>query len=526
MGINLRDIASFAEGAIERDRELTKEDFEIRNANLAANRDMLIKQKEKKYEKELDNYYAEKEKFDTLSSAAVDFADKKITPEAYATLYYTTKMGKNFALLDDKTKRSLINNFDGKTVDYTLKGNIDEINKNAAIEQTTINDATVAAIKEAKGDSFLINKILNKKGVNDKKLLDSVQSKIDAAETIELTQQNIDPNVVGLEVKTTGGDSVSALMSKFANEANSDKYQTEWSKQRDKINYNPLKDESGIRFLNTSANLGGSDELTFKYNATDQKISGLNSSAFTFADSMKYFFNGVKANDDEMVKHYYNVTPLHGNISKTWNEENIYSQVESIIEPRSGNIKEDPFGGGGKIRLTTIVPLSIVGLDTNANVASLKAINSIMNDYIIKETKARYTTEKKNKTYQQIANNVYSEIYRGTNKDAIDTILNNFNELVTSQNKNNNIGVDTNKVDNSTNTTTQDNKPVDTKTITSNNIVADVGIKSEDGKSILTWEKIEETNQVDGLNTEEKAAYDIWKSKQPTDIKLSGNESS
>ena len=65
MGISLKDFASFAEGAIERDRELTKEDFEIRNANLAANRDMLIKQKEKKYEKELDNYYAEKEKFDT-----------------------------------------------------------------------------------------------------------------------------------------------------------------------------------------------------------------------------------------------------------------------------------------------------------------------------------------------------------------------------------------------------------------------------------------------------------------------------
>tara|TARA_Y100001937_G_scaffold53768_1_gene74225 strand:+ start:613 stop:771 length:159 start_codon:yes stop_codon:yes gene_type:complete len=45
MGISLKDFASFAEGAIERDRELTKEDFEIRNANLAANREMLIKQK-------------------------------------------------------------------------------------------------------------------------------------------------------------------------------------------------------------------------------------------------------------------------------------------------------------------------------------------------------------------------------------------------------------------------------------------------------------------------------------------------
>ena len=54
MGISLKDFASFAEGAIERDRELTKEDFEIRNANLAANRDMLIKQKNAKYEKELE----------------------------------------------------------------------------------------------------------------------------------------------------------------------------------------------------------------------------------------------------------------------------------------------------------------------------------------------------------------------------------------------------------------------------------------------------------------------------------------
>ena len=425
----------------------------------------------------------------------------------------------NFAVLDNDSKESLINNFKGKTIDYTLTGSVDEINKNAAAEQTAINDATVAAIKEAKGDSFLINKILNKKGVNDKKLLDSVQSKIDAAETIELTQQNIDPNVVGLEVKTTGGDSVSALMSKFANEANSDKYQTEWSKQRDKINYNPLKDESGIRFLNTSANLGGSDELTFKYNATDQKISGLNSSAFTFADSMKYFFNGVKANDDEMVKHYYNVTPLHGNISKTWNEENIYSQVESIIEPRSGNIKEDPFGGGGKIRLTTIVPLSIVGLDTNANVASLKAINSIMNDYIIKETKARYTTEKKNKTYQQIANNVYSEIYRGTNKDAINSILNSYNEVVEkSQNKNK---VDTPPESSSTviDNKLKDDKPKITYT------VAEEGGKEGlviNGK-FNTWEAIEKANAVNDLPPEQQKLFSVWKATNRP-IELTGNE--
>ena len=110
---------------------------------------------------------------------------------------------------------------------------------------------------------------------------------------------------------------------------------------------------------------------------------------------MKYFFNGVKDSNDTMVQHYYTVTPLHGDISKTWNEENIYSQVESLVETRSGNIKEDPFGGGGKIRLTTIVPLSVVGLDSNLNKTSFKTINEIMNKYIVDETKRRYSTERK-----------------------------------------------------------------------------------------------------------------------------------
>tara|TARA_Y100001937_G_scaffold53768_1_gene74226 strand:+ start:885 stop:2171 length:1287 start_codon:yes stop_codon:yes gene_type:complete len=416
-------------------------------------------------------------------------------------------------------KEDAIDGFKGKTFNYTLSGNIDEINKNAAIEQTTINDATVAAIKEAKGDSFLINKILRKKGVDDKKLLEDIQSKIVAAETVDLTEQKVDQSAVGLDVEVGSGTGTSDLMSKFLKNKNSDKYQTEWAKQRDKISYNPLKDEQGIKFLNTSANLGGSDELTFKYNAKDQKISGLNSPAFTFADSMKYFFNGVKDSNDTMVQHYYTVTPLHGDISKTWNEENIYSQVESLVETRSGNIKEDPFGGGGKIRLTTIVPLSVVGLDSNLNKTSFKTINEIMNQYIVDETKRRYKTEKKNKTYQQIANNVYSEIYRGDNKDAINSILDSYNEVVKKAQSENKVETPPEGSD------TPPKADETTATTTTSNIVADVGIKSNDGKSIMKWETIESTGQVNQLNAEEKAAYDKWKSKQPTDIEISSNES-
>ena len=87
MGISLKDFASFAEGAIERDRELTKEDFEIRNANLAANRDMLIKQKEKKYEKELENMMKKRKNLILLNSANANFKDGQIDDRTYAAKY-------------------------------------------------------------------------------------------------------------------------------------------------------------------------------------------------------------------------------------------------------------------------------------------------------------------------------------------------------------------------------------------------------------------------------------------------------
>ena len=51
-------------------------------------------------------------------------------------------------------------------------------------------------------------------------------------------------------------------------------------------------------------------------------------------------------------------------------------------------------------------------------------------------------------------------------------------------------------------------------TTTSKNIITSKGIKSGDNGKLLTWEKIEEENQVGQLNTDEKAAYDKWKKSQ------------
>jgi hypothetical protein len=64
----LTDLSNVAVGAIERDREITKEDLAIRADNLKAERDPLIRRKDAKYDYELKKFYKEKEKADEIKS--------------------------------------------------------------------------------------------------------------------------------------------------------------------------------------------------------------------------------------------------------------------------------------------------------------------------------------------------------------------------------------------------------------------------------------------------------------------------
>ena len=85
MGFSLTDLGNIAVGAIERDREITKEDLAIRAENLQANRNILIKQKDKKYDRELKEYYKEKEKFDAIEKANKNYDLKSIDAQTYAS---------------------------------------------------------------------------------------------------------------------------------------------------------------------------------------------------------------------------------------------------------------------------------------------------------------------------------------------------------------------------------------------------------------------------------------------------------
>ena len=216
-----KDLANFGVGAIERDRELTNEKLTIRAEELKANRDFLIKQKEDKYKREIDEYTKEKEKFDIINQANKMYDLKSIDARTYAaTILPITNP--NWKDLDEKTKQINISNFEGKTIDYKLVGNINEIEKQAASINSQINKITSEKIKDAKGDSFLINKIIGEKKKAEKNLLKEVEEKIKAADAVKLSETNVDQQYVGKDVNVSAGglygniDRTSKTYSKFA----------------------------------------------------------------------------------------------------------------------------------------------------------------------------------------------------------------------------------------------------------------------------------------------------------------------
>jgi len=397
----------------------------------------------------------------------------------------------------------MINNFNGKTVDYKLIGSEEEIQKQAAIINQKINSETAAAIKDAKGNSFLINKILGEKKQAEKDLLKEVEEKIKAADTVKMSEQNVDKENVGLPVKV--GSSENSYKS-FLNEENATKFQDTWLDVRDGMGFNVNQGIEGLRFLSTTQIIGATDELSFKYDEKDSRIKGMNAPSIAHVNAMNKMFNDIKNNRDTMVKHYYTVSPLHGDISKTWSEENVFQDMQRIIPDRSGNIKDDiKTGFGGSVRLTTVVPLSIIPIDAqfqdekgnDITKAVLKAENNAMNEFIL--AKAKILQDSGNfddRDSQGLAELVYQKLYMGDKQ-----YLNEYNKF-----KGNKVATqDTDLTDNNNDAP----PPPKSKYKLSPNKDSFVIDGSE-----VTFDSVLKNNEEDKLPSELVGPYNEWKSKQ------------
>ena len=166
---NLSNIGAVAKGLDAADTEITNNRFKIRNEELKAKRESLIKRKNMNYEIDLKAYAKEKDKADEIKSLN---AEGDIGSHNYATRWLSIT-DKNFKNYDKTQQNSMISSLmtsmsknkdaDGKILakNYVASGTSkEELELKYANQEAKINKIITDETLKAKEKSFLIEKIL------------------------------------------------------------------------------------------------------------------------------------------------------------------------------------------------------------------------------------------------------------------------------------------------------------------------------------------------------------------------------
>jgi hypothetical protein len=530
MGINLMDLGNFATGAIERDREITNENLAVRAEELKANRDLMIAMKKDKYAADIANYKAEKQKSNEIQKLNSVAAKGDMDKSSYAKQYLLHSLGtEKFNALqksDPEGFLDMVANISSAR-DYKFTTDRESIDNQFSVDTKIVNKGFADAIENAKGDSFLINKILRKKSNTNDNVNANIEEQLKAAKIVK--EETVD----GIDVSSIVLKDTAKRLRKPNNE-----YQTEWKNQRGSINFDLSKDNNNtFKFLEKTAMLGGNDDISYKFNKTDSKIEGMNAPAITNLLAMEYMFNEVKNSDDTMTLHYNNVTKNQGDIGKTWNADSVYKKMSNLLDGRGGNISENGLDLRTDIRLTTFVPLSLVNQNNkmvfgNGTVidfkdkSKMKNLSNTMNDYILEKANAMYSNNKSVDEQSQ-ASIAYERLYTG-DANTISEFINYaatknpelFKDVSTAVKAEGELEGEVEGEVSSTDKTIIDNKPKKTKSKVKFTIV------KEDGKDGLaangvfkSWEDLEKNDKIKLLGEVEKLAYDSWKATQNKEIK-------
>ena len=514
MGISLIDLGNFATGAIERDREITNENLKVRGEELRANRDLMLAMKKDKYAADIAEYKKEKAKSNEINRLNSVAAKGDMDSNAYAQQYLMATLGtekyKVMQQTDPEGFKDMIANFGGAK-DYKFSLDRNSLDKQLETDTKIINKGFSKAIEDAKGDSFLINKILGKKSSVNDDVNSTIEDQLKAAQVVKEETVGSDTDLSTITFKE----------SKVRLRTPPEPYQTEWSSQRGKINFDITKDGNAFKFLNQTGKLGGNDDISYSFNKTDGKIDKMNPPATENLLAMQFMFNEVKNSNDTMTLHYNTVTKNKGDIAKNWNTDAVYNKMTNILDGRGGNISEKGLDFRTDIRLTTFVPLSLVNQNNKMEFANGKSIDfsdkskmrllsNTMNDYILEKANLMYENDK-NVDEQNQAGRVYQRLYKGdenTMKEFLTYAAKENPDLfknLTSELKPTDTKVTT------TETTIQDNKP---KSIKTNVRLLPDGSGFVRGNEKFTWENIKNSEQESKLTTEEKIEYDKWNANQ------------
>ena len=517
MGISLTDIGNFATGAIERDREITNENLKVRGEELRANRELMLAMKKDKYAADIAEYKKEKAKSNEINRLNAVAAKGDMDSNAYAQQYLMATLGtekyKVMQQTDPEGFRDMIANFGGAK-DYKFSLDRNSLDKQLETDTKIINKGFSKAIEDAKGDSFLINKILGKKSSVDADVNATIEDQLNAAKIVKEETVGSDMNIDEIQFK----ESDKRLRTP------PETYNKVFNSAKDKASFKSLNDKDNlIDFIGLAKKMNFASDMNFKFNDKDDSIEGMGDSANAFLDTYKNTYNQVLNSFDAKV--LYNINKSSTKLSSIINPQAIKNITEDILLQRESILTTGDKGVTAAItknrQVMTTLPLSVVDMNNQALVNGEKINIDIFNS---------------NNIYQKFLKDKAVDIY-GTNEG--DEGVRNIIKVqgFIERDKNNTLQI-TNELKNlltpvsvKKDTTTEENvdnedEPLNDpfansekkmnedkkKVPESKLIITEKGIS--DGSKELTWEQLEKTKQAKNLKGKEKIAYDNWKAKQ------------
>src|SRR5210317_724712 len=505
MGL-LTDLGNFATGAIERNRELTNEKLAIRAEELKANRDLMIAMKKDKYAADIAEYKKEKAKSNEIKQLNSAAAAGNMDNESYAKQFLLHSLGtEKFNALqkaDPQGFLDMVSNVANQAksnggLDYKFTLDRNSIDNQFGTDTKIINKGFAQAIEDAKGDSFLINKILNKKSTIDKDVNADVESQLKAAK------------VINEETIETGKKDITFTDTVKKKRKPPEAYETEFSKLITNAKFDSVNNKDNlINFINASNNLGFTSEMNFKFDEKDETIKGTNPASQAFLNSYKLIYSEI-LNANNATDLYNSVTKNKSDLVNLIDADAVNRKVQNVILTRQNKIDTGKGSWEDNRELITMLPLNVVDINNQTRIGD-KMINidmakssEIYNNFLKKKADTLYAGSKLDE-FQKLSN-IQQLIEYGNA-----TLINQLKaELVSSQPESTEVETT------STNNTVAPDKvanEIEKNKPKSKLIIVENGISN--GNSVLTWEKIEETKQVKNLKPDQKASYDKWKAKQ------------
>ena len=353
---------SIFQGMYDKSKEYQKEDFILRAEELKAEKDGLIRRKNKRYDMEIDSYYKELEKkkeIDSLNSQFVQLG-KNADVNAYATKYLMTT-DKYWGTYTPEERKAEVFKLaksieDGgfKPFSYQMQSqDPDKLDKTLAAEEKLILSKYKDELQKSK-DNFLVNKVLGKStSVNENAITDAVNAENKASEIVNKTEDTKEFTLSG-EAKAPP----ITIKKEFDKAFGTKKGELVYNSDKE------LKDD-GVQVM-IAANLVGADGGGF-FKFKNGKIDEITVEGRAFLDLYKTTYNDIL--NTYTVEDFAKLYP-NQRVSEVENltKDNIHRLTTQAIEQRTVNLDNTGWLDGKKdIKALIHLPFNVLDMDSKIN---------------------------------------------------------------------------------------------------------------------------------------------------------------